>query len=140
VSLSSIVPVHRIPKTTSGKIQRFVLIEALECGEFDSVQRIQNKQSYAVDTVPVETVANEMAGKKPAATVDLLLQICNNQVEGGAVGVSDNLFELGISSLTLAQIHASIEEQWPERVDITDLFEYPSVKELAEFLDAEVLA
>ena len=53
------------------------------------------------------------------------------------VATEDNLFELGISSLTLASIHAAIEEQWPDQVDITDLFDYPTVSELADFLDAK---
>ena len=37
----------------------------------------------------------------------------------------------------LAEIHATIEETWPGRVDVTDLFDYPTVSELAIFLERE---
>ena len=63
--------------------------------------------------------------------------ICNAQVTELQVRPDDNLFDLGISSLTLAQIHAGIEEAWPDQVDITDLFDYPTVTELAAFLDQQ---
>ena len=54
------------------------------------------------------------------------------------MSADDNLFELGISSLTLAEIHAAIDDSWPDQVEITDLFDYPTVKELAAYLDAKV--
>ena len=66
-----------------------------------------------------------------------LQAICVAKTEGMNVGVDDNLFDLGISSLMLAEIHATIEETWPGRVDVTDLFDYPSVSELAIFLERE---
>ena len=49
---------------------------------------------------------------------------------------SDDLFELGISSITLASIHADIDAAWPGALDITDLFDHPSVAEIADVLAA----
>ena len=66
-----------------------------------------------------------------------LQAICVAKTDGMNVGVDDNLFDLGISSLMLAEIHATIEETWPGRVDVTDLFDYPTVSELANFLERE---
>lgn len=140
VSLSSIVPVSRIPKTTSGKIQRFALVAALEDGQLDAI-RVANSEQDAVNNAPSEDMdADSGVDLDSGSTAERLLRICNEQVEGMNVAAGDNLFELGISSLTLAQIHAAIEEQWPDQVDITDLFDYPSVDELAGFLDEKVAA
>ena len=36
----------------------------------------------------------------------------------------------------LAQIHERIEEQFPGRVEVSDLFECPSVTELRAFLES----
>ncbi|MDZ7769276.1 MAG: acyl carrier protein [Woeseiaceae bacterium] len=47
---------------------------------------------------------------------------------------ADNLFEVGISSLTLTEIMLAVDERYPGRVDINDLFEHPTLRELAEFL------
>lgn len=128
VAVHAVVPVPRIPKTTSGKVQRFLLVEALEQGEY---QALVQPSSIAGNEVTNEVV--EQA--EGADTTSRLLAICNAQVEDMSVAAEDNLFELGISSLTLAQIHAAIEDTWPEQVDITDLFDYPTVAELARFLD-----
>ena len=136
VAVHSLVPVNRIPKTTSGKIQRFSLIASLEAGEFAPL--LQEVVEPSINSEENQVVASDPANASSGSesdTAGALLGICNAEVEGFPVSANDNLFELGISSLTLAQIHAAIDEKWPDQVDITDLFEYPTVTELALFLD-----
>jgi acyl-CoA synthetase (AMP-forming)/AMP-acid ligase II/acyl carrier protein len=134
VRVHAVVPVPRIPKTTSGKVQRYLLLSALQKGEFEPlVQSVDAQDSPSVAHV-AETP------DKPVATMDRLLDLCNEQIEDRQLEPDDNLFELGISSLTLAQIHAAIEDAWPERVEITDLFDYPTVRELSSFLDKTATA
>lgn len=130
VSVHAVVPVSRIPKTTSGKVQRFLLVQSLEQGEFEVLEQAEP----ASDDDSMEASAVDKADAEQD-TATRLLAICNEQVEDMVVHVDDNLFDLGISSLTLAQIHAAIEDTWPDQVDITDLFDYPTVAELARFLD-----
>lgn len=134
VSVHSLVPVNRIPKTTSGKIQRFLLIASLENGEFTPLEQ-EPIELPGNDDAFAESVVTSSKTLTNLTTAEALLAICNAEVGGIQVSLDDNLFELGISSLTLAQIHAAIEERWPDQVDITDLFEYPTVAELAVFLD-----
>ncbi|PID60661.1 MAG: hypothetical protein CSB44_09790 [Gammaproteobacteria bacterium] len=71
---------------------------------------------------------------------DRLQAICNTHISDVEFGADDNLFELGISSLTLAEIHDSIENEWPGTVDITDLFDYPTVNALSGLLDERLAA
>jgi acyl carrier protein len=61
--------------------------------------------------------------------------MCNARIKERELHPDDNLFELGISSLTLAEIHADIESAWPETLDITDLFDYPTVSEITAVLE-----
>ena len=56
------------------------------------------------------------------------------------IGYDDDLFEIGLSSLELAQIHEGIEARWPDRLDMTDLFDYPTINDLAAFLERERVA
>lgn len=118
----AVVQVKRIPKTTSGKVQRFLLLESLRLGELDVL--------IQPDIEDEQLVLSQ-------GTAARLQVICQAQVAGRAIGIDDNLFDLGISSLTLAQIHAAIEEEWPDQVDITDLFDYPTITELAVLLDSK---
>lgn len=135
VRVHAVVPVNRIPKTTSGKVQRYLLIESLMQGEFSAL--VQSPETADSADEPQNTTHSASDDVDPAgqSTAEQLLAICQSHVEDVPVTPTDNLFDLGISSLTLAQIHAAIEERWPDQVDITDLFDYPTVSELAVFLD-----
>jgi acyl carrier protein len=47
------------------------------------------------------------------------------------------LFELGISSLALTEIHEQIDNAYPDLLDLDDLFEHPTVAELAELVKSK---
>ncbi len=135
VRVDAVVAVPRIPKTTSGKVQRFQLVSDYGKGEFKALTQAHIVVEVDDAAAPMATDSVAATDAEAETTASQLLAICNTHVEGMSVVASDNLFELGISSLTLAEIHASIEDTWPSQVDITDLFDYPTVAELAEFLD-----
>jgi len=121
-----VVPVPRIPKTTSGKIQRHLLEQELLDGAFDAV---------LAELARFETGA-------PAATASSgqveqqLRAICEAELDGRSIDVDENLFDLGASSLKLLAIHERIERLWPGKVEVTDLFEHPTIGELALFIEA----
>jgi acyl carrier protein len=54
------------------------------------------------------------------------------------VDIDDNLFEVGASSLTLIQIHEKIDELYPGVVDLTELFDFPTVSQLAKHLEQKL--
>ena len=66
-----------------------------------------------------------------------LLGICAEFSKDKVVGPDDNLFEAGLSSLTLTEIMLAIDEKYPGRADINDLFDYPTVRDLAGLLGRE---
>jgi len=142
VRVHAVVPVPRIPKTTSGKVQRFLLVNALQSGEVEALiqPHVADQIGTADDSSDDALPQDEQSGSEvpnTQSTAARLQLICQAQVADMNVGMDDNLFDLGISSLTLAQIHAAIEDEWPDQVDITDLFDYPTVTELAVFLDSK---
>ena len=61
-------------------------------------------------------------------------QICREFSKDRVIGPDDNLFEVGVSSLTLTEIALAIEEKHPGKLDISDLFDYPTLREIAKFL------
>ena len=135
VRVDRIVAVPRLPKTTSGKVQRYVLLKGLESGDYEVV--ISNTPESDTDEGMASDVKISDVTSSDLSITEQLQAICVAKTEGMNVGVDDNLFDLGISSLMLAEIHATIEETWPGRVDVTDLFDYPTVSELAIFLERE---
>jgi acyl-CoA synthetase (AMP-forming)/AMP-acid ligase II/acyl carrier protein len=123
LEVDTVIPVARIPKTTSGKVQRVKLLEAYFDGEFDSVLGELAPPAEAAD-VPLD---------EDPLIADLE-QICRDVAKDRKIGADDNLFEVGVSSLTLTEVVLAIDEKYPGKLDISDLFDYPTLREIAAFL------
>jgi fatty-acyl-CoA synthase len=121
-----VIPVQRIPKTTSGKLQRRILGDAYLQGEYDAILR-QIHQFIAA--------AHAQTSGGLSATAAAILSVFHQIMNDKSLMAEDNFFEVGISSLTLTEIHQRIDEIYPGQVDVTDLFEYQTVNEVARFID-----
>ena len=129
VEVARVVPVKRIPKTTSGKLQRNALAQALENGEF------------AAEIAAFDHAWNELHGHGRAAAgriEQLLKAIVDDAMPGKHIDVDDNLFDVGASSLTLIQIHEKVDELYPGVVELTELFDFPTIAELAKHLESKL--
>jgi acyl-CoA synthetase (AMP-forming)/AMP-acid ligase II/acyl carrier protein len=129
LEVTHVVPVRRIPKTTSGKLQRVALEQAFVAGEF------------AAEMAELDGLreAAHVHTHDPTGRVERRIkEIVDDALPGKRVEVDDNLFEIGASSLTLIQIHERIDEEFPGLVDLTELFDYPTVAELARHLEQKL--
>jgi acyl carrier protein len=52
--------------------------------------------------------------------------------------VTDNLFEIGASSLKLIEIHENIDREYPGLIDLTELFDHPTIQDLAKHLEGKL--
>jgi acyl carrier protein len=50
------------------------------------------------------------------------------------VGVNDNFFDLGADSLMITVVHRQLLSQLKREIPITDLFQFPTIRSLAEHL------
>ncbi|MFO1302814.1 MAG: non-ribosomal peptide synthetase [Burkholderiales bacterium] len=123
IPVAAVVPVRQFPKTTSGKIQRFALARDYEEGRFADAMR----DLAAFDTGPSSSTA-------VGDLEQTLLAICQAALPNHKLSPEDNLFELGTGSLTLAQIYEKVEATYPGYLEVTDFFEYPTVRTMAAFL------
>lgn len=122
LEVDHVVPVSRIPKTTSGKVQRAHLARDYLQGEFDEVLAQLAPVPADSDSQEEDPLVREIEG------------ICREFSKERVIGPDDNLFEVGISSLTLTEIILAVDEKHPGKVDISDLFDYPTIRELAKFM------
>jgi acyl-CoA synthetase (AMP-forming)/AMP-acid ligase II/acyl carrier protein len=129
LEVAEVVPVKRIPKTTSGKIQRHLLEESYADGEFDADLRILAELRDA-QRGPEIGSRSEIESKLKA--------ICDAALEGKRVDIHDNLFEVGASSLKLIEIHEQIDREYPGKVELTELFDFPTIAELAQHLQSKL--
>ncbi len=131
VEVNHVIPIKRIPKTTSGKVQRHLLNDEYVSGEYDTV----------INTVNVLINQKKKAAVNNAENIDTnslesqVLQICRSIAPDKNICPDDNLFEIGISSLALADIHEQLDRLFPGKIDISDLFDHPTIRELSTFLE-----
>ena len=124
LEVTAVVPVRRIPKTTSGKVQRHRLEEEYLAGANDadltSLRALAQQHGTTLD------------GSNPL--IDELQALCAAALDGRRVEISESLFDAGVSSLKLMALHERIEARWPGVLEVTDIFENPSIAELAHVL------
>ena len=121
LEVDHVIPVRKIPKTTSGKVQRAALLNAYLDGEYDET----------LGKLTSETSAEGLDSDPLVAELEM---ICREHSKERLIGPDDNLFEVGISSLTLTEIALAVDERYPGKVDISDIFDYPTLREIAQFL------
>jgi acyl-CoA synthetase (AMP-forming)/AMP-acid ligase II len=132
LEVSHVVPVKRIPKTTSGKIQRHLLEE-------DYVNGV-----YAAELAELASLRAQLeaAGGATVTSSEIerrIKEICDAALERN-ISVDDNLFEIGASSLKLIEIHEQMDKIYPGMVDLTELFDFPTIAELSRHLEGKLAA
>jgi acyl-CoA synthetase (AMP-forming)/AMP-acid ligase II/aryl carrier-like protein len=134
LEVTRVLPVNRIPKTTSGKLQRHMLIKGFLDGEFDAavkeLESLRTAKMAEQPSAPINSVGQSVA--------DQLLAICNSILEDRQVAMNDNLFDVGVSSLKLVAIHERIEHAFPGMIDLTEIFDHPTVAELSKQLEIKL--
>ena len=120
IEIDYVIPTKRIPKTTSGKIQRIVLSNNFTDGVY---------KDYISSSRRITKTPNAASGY-----LETLITITNEYSKEFEIKENDNLFEVGISSLTLSEIMMAIDEVYPDKINLDDIFDNPTLKELSNLL------
>lgn len=109
---SAFVLLDALPRTPNGKVDRKALPRR---SEFRPALEAQ----YVAPRTEVEQTI--------AAIWQELLQM-------DQVGIHDNFFDLGGHSLLIVQVHSRLQTSFERTVSLIDLFKYPTISTLADFL------
>ncbi len=112
--------VERLPKGSTGKVQRIGLAEKLGLAGGSAASR-----TFVAPRTPLENV---LAG------------IWADVLRLDQVGIHDDFFALGGDSLLAAHVLTSIHDAMHLEVGVVSLFEAPSVAEMAEYLETLIKA
>ena len=114
-----LIMLDELPKGPTGKVQRVGL--AAKLGFASAAAR----EAFTAPRTPLE---NELAG------------IWAEVLQREQVGIHDDFFALGGDSLLATHVLASIDEAMNLKVDVTGLFDAPTVAEMAKHLEALIQA
>ena len=129
LEVCEVVPVKRIPKTTSGKIQRHLLEQSYLAGEF-APQLAELRALREAVRGPVSTLRTQIEEK--------IGNIVYAALEGRKIDIHDDLFEVGVNSLKLVEIHEQIDREFPGRIDLMELFDFSTIAELTRRLETKL--
>jgi hypothetical protein len=109
---SAFVSLSALPQTPNGKIDRKALPAPDE-------QKARVRREYVAPASGLEETI--------AAVWREVLQL-------DSLGSEDNFFDLGGHSLLVVQVHRALRERSPRPLSLTDLYRFPTIRSLAEYL------
>jgi len=150
LTVSYVVPTDKIPKTTSGKVQRFRLRQQFFAGDFDEALQATGQAraqlpASAVSPQPTEptrptsltreadaalqpnATALQAKAQQIRARVRALLQA---QVGSRSFDDQQSFFQLGLNSARLLQLQEQLEQEFSLVLDGVDILDHASVEAL----------
>ncbi len=127
VEVDIVIPVEEIPRTSSGKTKRFALRQAYDNGQFSAVVA-----GLRADAPEAPAGSASHPGLEEA-----LLEICAGSLGDVNLQRHDNFFEIGMNSLKLVEIHELIDQHFPSQLEVSDIFDHPTLARLAAFLQSK---
>jgi amino acid adenylation domain-containing protein len=109
---------------------------------FQSLQRFPVTSSGKIDRLQLphpdeETGIEQDASSRPTTPVeDVLVAIWAEILGKSVIGVNDNFFEIGGHSLLATQLISRIREAFPIDIQVRQIFESPTVAQLAHYIEA----
>jgi amino acid adenylation domain-containing protein len=137
LNVDEVIPVKSIPKTTSGKIQRHKLAHEFEQGTFDPVRAdiaaFENDEADTDDTNNINDTTTPI-DKNELHTLTERLCTISSSILKQEVNAQIALIEQGFTSITLVALQEKINKQLKITLDVTDLFNYPTLEALSAYI------
>jgi len=147
LAVAHVIPAARIPKTTSGKVQRFRLVQDFLDGRFDeALARIGETRAPAVRppepadaapaAAPVPGTADATPVRRDDAILDRVGAIVARCAGRPAVDPDTGFFDLGLTSMRLVDMKMTLEDAFGVALDATSTLDFPTVRALAARIGA----
>jgi acyl-CoA synthetase (AMP-forming)/AMP-acid ligase II/acyl carrier protein len=117
-----IIKVDHLPRTESGKLRRICLKE-------------EAMKALAAQAAPHTASQSESAVSETEALLLELCRSCLAEDSTAPIGVSDSFMEMGFDSVHLVSLSEKISERFGRKVDVTQVFAYPTIRAMATYLE-----
>lgn len=124
IILDEIVPVKSIPKTTSGKVQRYKLLKEYQNGSFDKV--LYDLKKIEADKQVVNF--SPLNGKE-----EKILEYCKGLLKKETICSDDNFFKIGGDSLKANKLVWFLREQMNMEASLQDIYIKKNISAFSKF-------
>lgn len=138
VDIVGFVTPQRLPRTSSGKLQRSRARELWLAGEFDFVHHSVADGRAA----PAEAAAGLASAERPASPLEIeLQQVVGDRLKVAAdiVSCSRPIIELGLDSLSQLELTHVLSERYGVEVSVEQYFDGVSIRDVAAMVEAHGL-
>jgi len=126
LEIDKVIPVKQIPKTTSGKLQRYKLKKMYQDGMYDDILQEINalieERGVGKRNIPQREMKEQIA------------RVWEEILKINKVGYNDNFFDLGGNSSYAVRVKSKLEELFACRLEDVDLFKHPTINTLVRYL------
>ena len=127
LKVNCVLPVKVIPRTTSGKLQRFVLQNELQNGVHDY------NRDY-LHTLLLEMQAKSVIDSPVNATETALLAIWKQILEVDTISCTTSFFEAGGNSLTAAALSMQVLKEFNIDLPVEAIYQYQTIRAMGAML------
>jgi amino acid adenylation domain-containing protein len=124
---ANVVFLDRLPLTANGKIDRLAL-------PAPSLPVAEPRE------IPPESKFGPISGGVRETTERILVEVWAQALGVERVGTEQNIFDLGATSLMMAEVHVELQRRLAREFPLLDLFEFHTVSTLAAHLVGETAA
>jgi len=126
IAVSHCIPINKIPKTTSGKVQRYQLAQQYQQGQFDEI---------LVQLEPITTFP-----KKSVTQSNLINQLHTiaSEILGNTIDNDKSLMEQGFSSIQLVELQKRLSDALATDLPVSIVFDYPTLTAMSQFLETQL--
>lgn len=131
LTIQKAIKVARIPKTTSGKIQRYVLRENYLKGDYNvfisELEEIIQKKKSQIRELTKEEIEQQV------------LKMIGSILHANDLTSHANFFDLGVTSLQVMQLKGHLESYIDEDLDEVIFFKHTNAADLSAYIYTELL-
>ena len=125
--VKEVIPVKEIPKTTSGKLQRYKLRDAYLGGSYqDILEQIKGQLCPDVYGEGIDGYTQ---------TEEIITRICKEIYGRLEIEKNSNFYEMGVDSISGMKIVNQINKTLGVNISIADLMKNDSIDQLSAFID-----
>lgn len=126
ITVKSVVPIKKMPITTSGKVQRFALKEYYLKGEYDdTILQLKN-------IVPLAEVNDKQVTNWNNEFEQVIMKYWQkNAGHNLKIGLNDNFFDAGGNSLLISKVATDLKHEYHDKIQVSDFFAFSTIAKLA---------
>ncbi|MBO9732433.1 MAG: amino acid adenylation domain-containing protein [Chitinophaga sp.] len=139
LEVKHVLPVRKVPKTTSGKVKRYLFVEDYRKGVYDDVLReIAAEGKLVQEEVPVPVAAPAVSQQEVKVIRQWLIQWLQERLKLTAADIAAerSFAEYGVTSMQAVLLAADLETLLGAPVDKTVIYNFSTVATLSQHLAA----